>query len=323
MKALLRPRVKTVVLAALVILLAIVPLLGNMYYTSVLIVIGIHAMVAVGLCLLIGYTGQVSLGHAAFYGLGAYIAAVLSTTYHINPWLAMVLAVAATAVFAFAIGFPIFRLRGNYLAMATLGLGIIIWILFREVEGVTGGQVGFSNIAAPSIGGFAFTSDFRFYYLVWGFCLAVMVACQNIVNSRIGRAMRAIRDSESASQSLGISSVLVKSKILALSAACAALAGSLYAYYVGFIDPGPFGFLFSVRLVVMAVVGGLASIWGAIFGAATVRLMTEFLHPFGDIDVILFGLILIVVMILSPQGVTRGLADLWRRVSRRLVRQAR
>jgi branched-chain amino acid transport system permease protein len=307
------------VMAALAVLLVIIPLLGNAYYSSVLIIIGIHAIVTVGLCLLMGYTGQISLGQAAFYGLGAYIAAILSKTYHINPWLAMVVAIIATAAFAFAIGFPIFRLRGNYLAMATLGLGIIIWILFRELASVTGGPVGFPSIPDLSIAGFSFNSDFRFYYLVWGFCLAVMFISQNIVGSRMGRAMKAIRDSESASQSLGINATLIKVKILALSAAYAALAGSLYAYYVGFIDPPPFGFLFSIRLVVMAVVGGLASIWGAIFGAATVRFMTEFLHPFGDIDVVLFGLILVVVIILSPQGVLRGLGDLWRRFSRRVI----
>ncbi len=318
MLSLIRGRVKMLAIAALVVLLIIIPLQGNAYYTSVLIIIGIHAIVTVGLCLLMGYTGQVSLGQAAFYGLGAYIAAVLSKTYHLNPWLAMAVAIIATAAFAFAIGFPIFRLRGNYLAMATLGLGIIIWILFRELDWITGGQPGFLDIPTLSIGGFAFDSDLSFYYLVWGFCIAVMFISQNIVNSRIGRAMRAIRDSESASQSLGINTIMVKAKILALSAAYAALAGSLYAYYVGFIDPPPFGFLFSIRLVAMAVVGGLASIWGAIFGAATVRLLTEFLHPFGDIDTVLFGLLLMVIIILSPQGVTRGLGDIWRRLSRRL-----
>lgn len=318
MLSLIRGRVKMLAIAALVVLLIIIPLQGNAYYTSVLIIIGIHAIVTVGLCLLMGYTGQVSLGQAAFYGLGAYISAVLSKTYHLNPWLAMAVAIIATAAFAFAIGFPIFRLRGNYLAMATLGLGIIIWILFRELDWITGGQPGFLDIPTLSIGGFAFDSDLSFYYLVWGFCIAVMFISQNIVNSRIGRAMRAIRDSESASQSLGINTIMVKAKILALSAAYAALAGSLYAYYVGFIDPPPFGFLFSIRLVAMAVVGGLASIWGAIFGAATVRLLTEFLHPFGDIDTVLFGLLLMVIIILSPQGVTRGLGDIWRRLSRRL-----
>lgn len=317
--AFVRRRAKTLAIVGLVVLLAIIPLVGNAYYTSVFIIIGIHAMVAVGLCMLIGYTGQVSLGHAAFYGMGAYIAAVLSRTYHLNPWLAMLVAIGATAAFAYAVGFPIFRLRGNYLAMATLGLGIIIWILFRELKGITGGQLGLMNIPELSIGGFAFDNDFEFYYLVWAFCLAVMFISQNIVGSRMGRAMRAIRDSESASQSLGISAALVKVKVFAISAAYAALAGSLYAYYVGFIDPQPFGFLFSVRLVVMAVVGGLASIWGAIFGAGTVRFLTEFLHPFGNIDVVLFGLLLILVMIVSPQGVTRGLGDLWRRVSRRLA----
>ena len=313
----LRGKWKTVALAALVVVLALIPFMGNAYYTSVLIIIGLHAMVTVGLCLLIGYTGQVSLGHAAFYGLGAYISAILSRTYHVNPWLAMFIAVVATTGFAFAIGFPIFRLRGNYLAMATLGLGLIVYILFREMAFLTGGPSGLPGVPDLSVGGFAFSNDFRMYYLVWGFCLAVMLVSRSIVNSRMGRAMRAIHDSESASQSLGINATMVKVKVLALSAAYAALAGSLFSYYLAFVSPQPFGFLFSVHLVVMAVIGGLASIWGAIFGAATVRVLTEVLHPFGDMDVVLFGLILVVVMILSPQGVTRGLGDLWRRLTRR------
>lgn len=319
MRALVRGRGKKLAIAVLIIVLAIIPLVGGVYYTSVLIVIGIHAMVVVGLCLLMGYTGQVSLGHAAFYGLGGYIAAVLSKTYHVNPWLAMLVAVVATTAFAFVIGFPIFRLRGNYLAMATLGMGIIIWILFRELASITGGPPGFPGVPHLSIGGFSFSSDFRYYYLVWGFCLAVMFISENIVKSRMGRAMRAVHDSESAAHSLGINTVLVKVKVLALSAAYASLAGSLFAYYLTFVSPQPFGFLFSVHLVVMAVVGGLASIWGAIFGAACIRFLTEFLHPFRDMDVVIFGLLLIVVMILMPQGLARGLADLWRKVSARLL----
>lgn len=322
MPAVLKGRGKTVAIALFVVFLAVVPSLGNNYYTSVLIIIGIHTIVTVGLCLLMGYTGQVSLGQSAFYGLGAYIAAVLSTTYFVNPWLAMLVAIVATTAFAIVIGFPIFRLRGNYLAMATLGLGIIFWIIFRELAGITGGPSGLPGVPSLSIAGFAFSSDFRFYYLVWGLCLAVMLISQNIVGSRMGRAMRAVRDSESAAQSVGINTAMVKVKVLALSAAYAALAGSLFTYYLNFVSPQPFSFLFNIHLVVMAVVGGLASIWGAVFGAATVRVLTEFLHPFGNIDVVLFGLILMVVMILTPQGVTQGLGDLWRALSARLPGRA-
>ncbi|MDO8491990.1 MAG: branched-chain amino acid ABC transporter permease [Dehalococcoidia bacterium] len=320
MLALVRRRPKQLAIAALIVVLAIVPFLGNAYYTSVLIIIGINAMVAVGLCLLMGYTGQVSLGHAAFYGLGAYISAVLSRTYHVNPWLAMLAAVVATTAFAFAVGFPIFRLRGNYLAMATLGLGIILWILFREVDSITGGPSGLSGVPYLSIAGFNFSSDFRFYYLVWGFCIAIMVISESIVASRMGRAMRAVHGSESAAQSLGVNAAVVKVKVLALSAAYAAVAGSLFTYYLTFVSPQPFDFLFSVQLVVMAVVGGLASIWGAVFGAGAIRVLSEVLHPFGELDVVVFGLLLMVVMILTPQGLVRGIADLWHRfVSVRLA----
>jgi len=199
--------------------------------------------------------------------------------------------------------------------MATLGLGIIIWILFRELDQITGGPSGLSGLPYLSIAGFNFSNDFRFYYLVWGICLAVMFVSESIVASRMGRAMRAVHGSESAAQSLGVNTAVVKVKVLALSAAYAALAGSLFTFYLTFVSPQPFDFLFSVQLVVMAVVGGLASIWGAVFGAGAIRIISEVLHPFGELDVVAFGLLLMVVMILSPQGLVRGIGDLWRRVS--------
>ena len=157
--------------AALLLLLILLPThrcLGQK--TSLLILIGIYTMVTVGLCLLMGYTGQVSLGQAAFFGIGAYLSAILSTRYDVNPWLAMLMAAAATGVFAYIIGYPIFRLRGNYLAMATLGLGIIVWILFRELSQYTGGPDGMAGIPNFSIGGFVFDDKLKRYFLVWFFC---------------------------------------------------------------------------------------------------------------------------------------------------------
>jgi branched-chain amino acid transport system permease protein len=302
-------------IAALLLFLILIPFdwfLGQ--YTTLMIFIGISTIVTVGLCLLMGYTGQVSLGQAAFYGLGAYFSAVLSKTYSVNPWLAMLIAAAATGFFAYVIGFPIFRLRGNYLAMATLGLGLIMWILFRQLSQITGGPDGMAGIPYLSIGGFVFDTSFKRYFLVWFFCLATLLISQNIVRSRSGRALRAIHGSEAAAESIGINATHFKVKIFVLSAVYASLAGSLLVHHLRFVSPQSFDFLASVRFVVMAVIGGLASIWGAIFGAGTTRILSdELLLGFGEWDVVIYGAILIVVMIFMPEGLFVKLQELFER----------
>ena len=305
------------VIATLLVFLILLPFdwfLGH--YTTLMIFIGISTMVTVGLCLLMGYTGQVSLGQAAFYGLGAYFSAVLSKTYSVNPWLAMLIAAIATGAFAYVIGYPILRLRGNYLAMATLGLGIIMWILFRQLSQFTGGPDGMAGIPYLSIGGFIFDTSFKRYFLVWFFCLAMLFISQNIVRSRSGRALRAIHGSEAAAESIGINVARFKVKIFVLSAVYASLAGSLLVHHLRFVSPQPFDFLASVKFVVMAVIGGLASIWGAIFGAGTTRILSdELLLGFGEWDVVVYGAILVIVMIFMPEGLFVKIKELigrWR-----------
>lgn len=289
-------------IAALLILLILLPFdwfLGE--YTTLMIFIGISTMVTVGLCLLMGYTGQVSLGQAAFYGTGAYISGVLSTNYSVNPWLAMFIAAIVTGAFAYVVGYPILRLRGNYLALATLALGVMVWIVFRQ-EG-PGGPDGFPGIPFLSIGGFAFDTSFKRYFLVWAFCIATLLLSQNIVRSRTGRALRAIHGSEAAAESIGVNVAQFKVKIFVLSAVYASLAGSLFAHHLRFISPQPFDPIASVKFVVMSVIGGLASVWGAIFGAGSTRILSdELLLGFGEWDVVIYGLILMLVMIFTPQG---------------------
>jgi branched-chain amino acid transport system permease protein len=304
-------------IAALLVFLILIPFdwfLGH--YTTLMIFIGISTMVTVGLCLLMGYTGQVSLGQAAFYGLGAYFSAVLSKTYGVNPWLAMLIAAIATGAFAYVVGYPILRLRGNYLAMATLGLGLIMWILFGQLSQFTGGPDGMAGIPYLSIGGFVFDTSFKRYFLVWFFCLAILFISQNIVRSRSGRALRAIHGSEAAAESIGINVARFKVKIFVLSAVYASLAGSLFVHHLRFVSPQPFDFLASVKFVVMAVIGGLASIWGAIFGAGTTRILSdELLLGFGEWDIVAYGAILIIVMIFMPEGLFVKLKELigqWR-----------
>jgi len=303
------------VIAALLLFLILIPFdwfLGQ--YTTLMIFIGISTMVTVGLCLLMGYTGQVSLGQAAFYGTGAYFSAILSKTYGVDPWLAMLTAAVATGAFAYVVGYPIFKLRGNYLAMATLGLGLIMWILFRQLSQFTGGPDGMAGIPFLSIGGFVFDTSFKRYFLVWFFCLAVLLISQNIVRSRAGRALRAIHGSEAAAESIGINVAQFKVKIFVLSAVYASLAGSLFVHHLRFVSPQLFDFLASVKFVVMAVIGGLASIWGAIFGAGATRILSdELLLRFGEWDIVAYGAILVAVMIFMPEGLFVRLKEVFER----------
>lgn len=294
-----------------------IPFTGNTYFMSILIIIAIQTVATVGLCLLMGYTGQVSLGHAAFYGIGGFMSGILSATYGVSPWLAMLAGVVVSGVIAYLTGWPIFRLKGHYLAMATLGFGIIIYILFVQMDQFTGGPSGIPGIPALSIAGFDFDSDLKFYYLAWAVCLAVLLLSQNMVRSRFGRALRSIHGNEVAARSLGVDVTQFKVKVFVLSAVYASIAGSLYVHYTTFVSPQPFGFMFSIRLVVMVVVGGLGSIWGAVFGTSAITLLSNALQPFGELDVIVFGAILIVVMVFMPQGLTRGLIELYERARRR------
>jgi len=313
MLARLRNKWAYLVIAALFAFLILIPFdwfLGQ--YTTLIIFIGIYTIVTVGLCLLMGYTGQVSLGQAAFFGMGAYVSAILSKTYGVNPWLAMLIAASMTGAFAYVIGYPIFRLKGNYLAMATLGLGLIMWILFEQLGQFTGGGDGMWGIPYLSIGGFVFNTSFRKYFLVWFLCLAVLLISQNIVRSRAGRALRAIHGSEAAAESVGINVDQFKVKILVLSAVYASLAGSLLVYSMTYVNPDTFNFMASVKLVVMSVIGGLASVWGAIFGAGATRILSDkLLLGFVGWDVVIYGLILMLIMIFMPEGLFVKLKEIF------------
>jgi branched-chain amino acid transport system permease protein len=186
-----------------------------------------------------------------------------------------------------------------------------MWILFRQMSQFTGGPDGMAGIPYLSIGGFVFDTSFKRYFLVWGFCLAILLISQNIVNSRVGRALRAVHGSEAAAESIGIDIDRFKVKIFVLSAVYASVAGSLFVHHLRFVSPSPFDFLASVKLVVMAVVGGLASVWGAIFGAGATRVLSdELLLGFGEWDIAIYGLILVLIMIFMPEGLFVRLKNL-------------
>jgi len=287
------------------------------YMMNVLVFVGINTMLAIALNLLLGYAGQISLGHAGFFGLGAYLSGIMTTTFSLNPWLAMPLAAIAVGCLAFMIGFPVLKLKGHYLAMATLGLGIIFFIIFNETYEWTGGPSGLSGIPYLELGGISFDTDVKNYYLIWAFTLAVMLFSLNLASSRVGRALRAVHDSEVAAQVLGVNARLLKVQIFALSAIISSLAGSLYAHTMTFISPTSFGFNFSIELLTMVVIGGLGSIYGSFLGAALLTLLPEILRGANDYDIIIYGGLLMVMVMYMPGGLVRGIPALFRKLTGR------
>ena len=299
---------KRAALPVFFVLVAVLPLVvTSRYHLNVLIFAGIHVLLALGLNLVMGYTGQVSLGHAGFYGVGAYGSGVLTAQFGVNPWLAALLALGLSMLVALAVGIPSLRLQGYYLSVATLGFGIILHIVFVEMASLTGGPSGLVGIPELSLFGLPLNTDRRYYFLVWIVVGLALAGSFRLVDSRVGRALRAIGADETAATLSGINTWGAKVQIFVIAAAIASLAGSLYAHYVTFLSPESFGFMFSVDLLVMVVVGGTRSIWGSVAGAVLLTVLPEYLRVMKDYDVLVYGAIVILTVMWAPAGIA-GLA---------------
>ncbi len=284
------------------VIMATLALSNQDYYCEVLLFTGLNILAALGLSMLTGLAGQISLGHAGFYGLGAYISGALSAHFHLPVIPAMVIALCATAALAYGIGVPTLRLKGHYLAMGTLGFGIILYILFLQLKPVTGGASGLAGIDPLSFGFWEPSTPKAYAIVVWVTVIAALALCINIIHSPAGMALKALHESEVAASTLGVDVASFKVRIFVLSAVLAALAGALYAHYITFISPETFGFIYSVKLVVMIVLGGLTSLWGAVLGGAFLSLLPEVLHVFEDYEVVIYGAILLGILVFFPKG---------------------
>jgi len=298
------------VLATVVALLPLV--LTNNYFYEVAILVALNATVCVGLNLLIGYAGQISLGHAGFFALGGYGSAILAARYGVPVWLAMPLACVVVALIAFVIGRPTLRLKGHTLAMATLGLGIIVAIVITTEDRITGGPDG---MAVPPLVLFGWTvmGERIWYWIVTGHLLVAVWLALNLIESPTGRALRALHGSEVAAETSGIDSARYKLQVFMLSAFFAALAGALTAHYAGFITPAKASFMHSVELVIMVVFGGMASTFGAVVGAALLTTLPQLLTVLKDYEMMVFGAVLIATMVFFPQGIVPALGRWWAR----------
>lgn len=293
--------------------LALPFLTDDRYLLKVLVFVGVNVIVVAGLALLFGYAGQISLGHAAFVGIGAYTSAYLVRA-HGLPWLAGVAAaVALAAMGGLLLALPSLRLRGHYLAMATLGFNEIMYVLFRELRSVTGGNDGLGGIPYPSVGDFSVDTPAGNYLVVWSAAIVVVMLVWNVVRGRQGRAMRAMHGTELGALAAGVDVVRLKVLVFAISAALAGLAGALYAHAVGFISPATFGLDQSVIYLAMVVVGGISSLAGPVLSAIALTLL-----PYADAlvpglskqavellqswEADIYGIAMIAVVILAPSG---------------------
>lgn len=312
-------------LLLLLLIMATPRAVQNDYYLGMLVFAGLNCLACIGLSLLMGYAGQISLGHAAFIGIGAYVSGYLTVKTGLGLWPAMAAGVGACSLMALAIGFPALKLKGHYLAMATLGFGEILYIVAIAAVGVTGGPEGINNIPRLHLFGFAVNTDTRFFYFTWALVFLGLFFALNLIHSRVGRGLMAVHGSEDAAGSLGVNTARYKIQVFVLSAIYAGIAGSLYAHYVNYIDPGPFGVMHSVLLVTMVAVGGMHYIWGAVGGAVFLSLLPEFLSLLSetfegtgikyqsDYDTLVYGAILLLVMLFLPEGLAGGLNSLARK----------
>jgi branched-chain amino acid transport system permease protein len=324
---------------------------GTPYYLTQLTMTAYYSLVVVGLCMLIGYAGQISLGHAGFFAIGGYVAAFLTTfdlksqqvpvvsllersgalvarhdiyggsLQTVHPWLACVAAILLTVVVAYLVGGPVLKLKGHYLAMATLGIGIIVYRIVLGTE-FLGAADGISEVPGfPLPGGVLITgnasSRISNYYLAWGLVILGMVLLLNLVDSRVGRALAAVHGAEDAAEAMGIPTARYKLHTFVLSAVFAAVAGVLLTHYNGGIGPSEAGVMKSVRYVAIVAIGGMANLWGAL----SMSLVLNYLSLrgyFGTYDDAVFGAILILIMLFAPDGLLRRhlFSDMKRMISR-------
>ncbi|MEU6040046.1 branched-chain amino acid ABC transporter permease [Actinomadura sp. NPDC047616] len=301
--------------------MALAALLGE-GQLSVFILLGLAAIVTVGVSLLMGYAGQVSLGQAAFYAVGGYTAALLGV-HGRPPLLGLVAAPLAAAAFAVVIGVPLLRLRGHHLAFATLATQLILLSLAGEIDAL-GGSIGLQGVPRLSAGPVELAGDRGYAFLTWAALIVVLLVTRNVIESRAGRGLRALATSEVAAESAGVPVGRYKLAVFTLSAAFAGLAGGVYAFYVGYVAPGSFPVLLSIEYVVMAVVGGLGTLWGPLAGATAVTLLVQVLNNVGTMEGMpdyapsvlsyaVYSVLLIAVVLFLPGGLVPAVRDRLRR----------
>ncbi len=297
------------ILIALLILAVVMPFISSLYQTNIMISALLYVMLALGLNIVVGIAGQLVLGYVAFYAVGAYTYAILNQFLGLGFWVCLPLGGFVAVLFGLALGFPVLRLRGDYLAIVTLGFGEIVRIALQNFSSLTGGPRGISNIPPPNF--FNLDLDLNMtttaiYYLILIAVLITVVIISRIKNSRVGLALLALREDEIAAEAMGIDTTRVKLSAFALGSCWAGFAGVIFAAKTSFINPASFSFMESAMILSMVVLGGMGSISGVIAAALILILVPEYLRAFSEYRMLIFGAIMVLMMIFRPQGLVTG-----------------
>jgi len=287
-------------LVAIVIVAALPWLITTPYWRGILVLCAMNVLLALSLNLVMGYTGQLNLGQSAFFGIGAYVSTILIKTYGWNFWLAALVAVAAAGLVGVALAAFAVRLRGHYLAIASLGFAVITYQVLLNWESVTEGVRGIYGILPPV------SNTVGLFYLVAGIAFVIYALLDNLVRSPVGDTLRAIREDEISAASLGVNSAVWKAFAFGLGAAIAGLAGVFYPGFVGTLVPDAFGIIESFTMMAMVIVGGMGTMIGPVIGAIVLTFLPELLRGFGELRLMIYGLALTLVVLFMPGGMVQA-----------------
>lgn len=294
--------------------------LNDSYLIRILVMLSLDIILAASVNLLVGYTGQICLAQAAFYGIGAYVSAIFTVKLGLSFWLALPASFVIAAICGALLGMPTLRLKGHYLAIATLGFGVIIHVILNNWDAVTQGPMGIMGIEPPSIFGFALSDGNAYLAFVILIVALVMAAIVALLNSAYGRAFLAIKEDEISAEVSGVDTYRYKVLVFAISSGIAGLAGSLYAQYAHFISPESFGVTASIEILILAIVGGLGTLPGPIIGSGVLIFLSELLRGTKELQLIIYGAMLVFVIVFLPQGIYPSVKNLL--LGRRSVRTA-
>lgn len=301
----------------LAVILIILPKIApNNYFIQIMNMSIIWAILAMGFNILAGYTGQISLGQAAFYAIGAYTSALLNTKLHLNFWIGLIAAIIVSGLFGLILAIPALKVKGKYLVLLTIGFGEIVRLVLLNWKAVTGGTSGVLGIKAPAIFGYTFNKLNKYYYFALVFCVLLYILQKRLITTRVGRAFIAIREDENAAELSGINLSEYKIKAFVISAIYCGVAGVLYAHMVKYVSPDTFRYDESVMILSMAVIGGIGTFDGPIIGSILLTILPEVLRKIGNFRLVTYGLLLIIVIMFYPGGIIHGINDLKRRLSR-------
>lgn len=295
---------KKVFIGVFLVFLIVWPFLmaSQPYVLRTSIIAVLYIVLALSLNIVLGFAGQLSIGHSAFYAVGAYVTALLTVNFRVSFWIALLASAIITGLFGLLLGIPTFRLKGDYLAITTIGFGEIVRLVLINWTSLTRGPAGIPGIPSPKIFGFVFMSNTSYFYLILLIAIFTIFISHRLINSRLGMGLRAIRDDEIAAESMGINPTRLKLLAFILSAGIAGMAGSFFVTFIHYVNPDNFNYMESVVILCMVVLGGVGSIPGVILGASVLAILPEALRDISTYRYAIYGLLLVLMMIIRPQG---------------------